>query len=845
MCFWQPLIFFCVGSFSALAGADPLWAANSAATSAMKPPTQASPRTPAQEARASQSKMGGIVINADSMDRDSSNDVMNLEGHVQIVYQGQHIKADRAKVSLRSRRVELSGHVEVVTTKSTLGGDEIQLDYETNTGLIHNGYVQSGSVLFEGKLLEKTGDDEYFVSEADYTTCTNCPASWSFKGTTIRAQLGGYAYIKNSVLRVADVPVLWLPYLIVPLKSDRQSGLLTPSFERSDTGGYTIEQPYFWAISRSSDATFSVRNYELRGAKLLGEYRYVPNTESFGQLNTAMMRDAVFGRDTTRVVPFETGTSTGQALNRWFVRYNHYYELPDDFVQRTKINLASDLQYPIDFPLETLNQGDSAMENTVSITKNTEHQHYSAEASYYVNMLHQNALSGNDDAVHRLPELQFSQAAKNIGNTDIMYSIDIDYTNFARTGPAYDSLSSAYTPTNMAKPTRVRTLRDTCGNYGRSATDLAQGKPYNNYDSNPQCYRLNDPNYNSSTDLLRTGQRFDIEPAVYRAFKPFEGFDLTPKVSYRETHYNFAVGDEATNIRRYLRTELDSRLTFDRIFIPSSDPKATRYKHEIQPAVTYTAIPWLDHKSHPFFGQVSESPFSNRDRISDADLGTDFGLQFDYEDRVYDRNLVTFSVINRLIEKRYVNNEPTYRQTGYLKLAQSFDAYQDSRNDSSKQPWSDVSATLEVRMDHFLTYTQVNYFPYQKVNNASSRARLMADNGQFLQMELSKHYNNIIPGQDVNPDDRTEDYAVATGVVSRYLNLMGRLVYDANLADQKRIKSWAYIAQFKPPGDCWLITFTHYQATGGDTNFRLNFEFNFDGAAKPPLPPEALDAYAF
>ena len=811
-------------------------------------------RTPAQLARSSSSKLNGILINADDMDRDSVNETMSLQGHVQIVYQGQHIKADRAKVNLRSRRVELYGHVEVVTTKSTLGGEEIQLDYETNTGIIHNGFVQSGTVLFEGRLLEKTGEEEYFVSDADYTTCTNCPASWSFKGSTIRAQLGGYAYIKNSILRIGDIPVLWLPYLVVPLKSDRQSGFLTPSFERSDTGGLTLEMPYFWAISRSTDATISVRNYELRGTKLLGEYRYVPNEDSIGTLNTAFINDSVFGRDDT-VKAFRGANNPGRAYNRWFLRYNHYYELPNEVVHRAKLNLASDLQYPRDFPLETLNNGDAAMENTTSFTKNTEDQHYSAEASYNVNMLHSNPLEGNDDAVHRLPELKFSQVSKNIGSSDWLWAFDLDYTNFARSGPAYDDLVSAhdYISPGDGHTTRIRNLPTNCGNdpgYDYSYDPVTKQRVLN-----PNCRRLYDGTYDPNTDLIRTGQRFDFTPSIYRAFKPVEGLDVIPKISYRETHYTFAVGDEPNNVRRYVRTELASRLNFGRVYsMDDKDPKATRYKHEFQPEITYTAIPWLDHKSHPFFGKTAEAPFSTHDKVSDSDLGSDFGLQFDYNDRVYDRNLVTFALVNRLVEKRYINDQPTYKQTGYFKLAQSFDAYQDSLNDPNKQPWSDVSATLDIRLDHFETYTIVNYYPYQKVNTASSRVRFTADNGQFVQVALSKYYNNLIAGSEVNPDDRVEDYAISTGLISRYVNLVGRFVYDANSATNSgnqasnsgthnKIKSWAYITQFKPPGDCWTISFTHYQATGGDTNFRMSFEFNFDGSPKPPLAPEALDGY--
>ena len=95
---------------------------------------------------------------------------------------------------------------------------------------------------------------------------------------------------------------------------------------------------------------------------------------------------------------------------------------------------------------------------------------------------------------------------------------------------------------------------------------------------------------------------------------------------------------------------------------------------------------------------------------------------------------------------------------------------------------------------------------------------------------------------------RTEDFTFAGGLISKYVNLMGQIVYDANWEASKQgkpIKSWAYIAQFKPPGDCWLIRLVQDQVTGGETNTRLNFEFAFDGKPAPPISPETLQQFGF
>lgn len=776
-------------------------------------------------------KIQGLVLNADNMDRDNEKDIVRLQGHVQIIYNGEHLNADEAEIQLRSKKIDLIGNVIITSAKSTTGGSRITIDYESNTGLIYDGYVKTGNVMFDGNLLQKIGDQEYFVSNADYTTCTTCPAAWSFSGSSIRAELGGYAYIKNSILRVGGLPILWLPYLIVPLKSDRQSGLLTPSIELSSKGGLSISQPYFWAISRNTDATYTFQSYANRGVKNHLEYRYVLSDSASGQLNFAHLDDRVFtGED--RVREFSKLPAQTTSLNRWYLRYEHLYELPDNTSHRVSLNNASDLQYPTDFNSETLNHGDSSMEGRLSWTKNTNTEQWLIDSSYYTNLLHPNPLSGNEDAVHRLPELRFSQTPRQIKNSGLFYNLDLDYTNFTRSGKAYDDLDGPA----VINGRKIRYVRNTCGNIG-------------NYENQTNCKISEDGVYDKNNDLIRTGQRFDIRPTISYPISIADGFDIVPKATYREAHYAFSVG-EATSIRRTLRTEISSRTSFSRIFSTTNDPESNRWKHEVVPEITYTTIPLIDHKSHPFFGfsTQTEPPIASKDGVSDGDLGADFGLQFDYNDRIYDRNLVTFALTNKLIQKRWFDGKPQYRQWGYLRFSQSYDAHAASKNDPNKQPWSDLAVSMSVRADQFENYSTFTYYPYQNVTSASSRVRLTNNEGQFLQVALTRQYK-ITPGQEAKDEDRIEDYTFATGITSPYIDLMGKFVYDAVNSREsnfsKRIKSWAYVTRLKPPGNCWVITFTHVQVTGGDSVIGMNLGFSFDGAPISSLSPDTLDRFGF
>lgn len=758
------------------------------------------------------------------MFRDTENEIMELDGNVQIVLQSQHIKCDKAKINFRTRQAELHGNVEIASQKNTVGGSAAVLDYENNTGIIYDGYVQSGPVVFSGAILQKASEDEYYVSNADYTTCTNCPATWGFSGTNIRAELGGYAYIKNSFLKIYSVPVLWLPYLIVPLKSDRQTGLITPRILGDGAGGLALSDSFFWAISRNTDATLGFTNYEKRGLKGFGEYRYVLDEKSYGNFTAAALTDRVFKND-SRVINFQSPNEKGQEITRWFSKYEHYYVLPGDYVQRAQINVASDLQYPKDFPEETLNFGDPAMDNRLSLTKNSFANHFSVDTSYYVNMLQSDPMAANFNAVHRMPELRFSQTQQKIGHSQFLYSYNLDYVNFARSGQSYD---------NMEMANGVRFSKNTCHDP-------------KSYASDPNCHPELDGEFDPNIDFLRTGHRLDMTGTITRPLSIGDYLDVLPALSYRETDYQFSAGDELTNSRRYLRATLGAKTSISRIFASSENPKSEKYKHEIIPEIIGTTIPWLEHPRHPFFGNGADpdATFYYSDNLTDSDVSGPYGVQFDYNDRVYERGLVTLALNNKVVQKKWVGDIPQYLQIASLKIFQSYDTHQANLRNRTREPWSDLTAILDVRFPRFQTYSILTYLKERQVTNVSSRVRLNNEYGQFFQIQLTRTYDRNALDLDKS---RVEDYTFGAGFTSGALNLMGKFVYNANWAntDQKdKVTSWAYVAQIKPPGACWMINIIQYLPTDGNTKTSVDFDFSFDGVPKPALPPETLDKYGF
>lgn len=760
-------------------------------------------------------KIQGLVLQADELFRDTENEIVELEGRVQVIFQNQHLKCQKARINLRAKTVDAIGDVLVTSPQANIGGDRVLVEYESNTGVIYNGYVQSGTVLFEGEVIYKLSESEYIANEAKYTACTTCPEAWSFSGNKIRAQLGGYAYIKNSWMSFSGLRVLWLPYLVVPLKSDRQTGLLTPYFSILNPGGLVLSQPFFWAISRSQDATITMRNYELRGLKSLVEYNYMLSEESYGRFSGAFLPDRVFSAE-PRVNQYRNAFQKNGLVNRWFFNYDHYYELPDGFIHRAQFSNASDLQYPKDFDLEMKGNLDSALENRMSVTKNTASRHFSLDSSYYVNLLQSDPMANNDSAVHRLPELRFSQTINKIGDSDFLFSFDMNYVNFARNGPGYDELNAAYNP-NITNNDRYR--NNTCGASNKYFTD----------DSN--CTPTDDGFYDENRDLIRTGQRFDFNPVISRPFRTGV-VDFVPKIGYRETQYNFGFGEKARINRRYVRAEFSARSSISRVYGDFQNAQSDRLRHEIQPELSATAIPWFDQPDHPFFGyrQGGDIPVATQQTVSDQDLNTPFGLQFDFNDRIFDRKLVTFALTNKLTQKKWENDNPQYLQFFSWRLAQSYDAFQDEKNEINKQPYSDVSSDLRLTLPNLQFLNQLNYYPYQHVTKTISTIRYENSRSDAASIRYENSYN-ISPGKEVDRSTRTEEYKLILRKYSKSIDFLATTVYDANPRNEKRFKLWAYGVEIKIPGDCSSIQIFD-KIEDGKRDQNVVFGFVWDGQAK-------------
>lgn len=720
-----------------------------------------------------------IVINADQLIANSEKKETELIGRVQIAFAGRFLKGDRAIINSDKKTVYIEGNVELSSVEAQTFADRALINYETQAGTFYNAFIVSGQVTFEGVVLHRLEDGKLIAYDGKYTACNSCPEPWLFHGRNIEAEIGGYAFISQPILRAGGVPIFWLPYLVVPLKSERQTGLLFPGLSFL-AGGLAVDQTLFIAIDEHQDATLTARYFDTRGLQGILDYKYKLSGKSEGSYRGFLINQKNIGAS-DRLNQFVAVEDQIQSKDRWFIEYKHRQNLPNNFVSRVKLELTSDLSYINDYPWDTFKLGESALENVLSLSQNKDATHFRVEAGHYRNLLKTNALASNEDAVHRLPEIHYQIAPYRLNDYSLL-DFKFNYTQFTRDSVSLDQ-------------------------------DIL-------------------PN---GEDLIRTGQRVDLQPTLSVPLRLGSIGDALIEAQYRETHYLFQNQETPINSRRFLRTKASLRTNVYSIYNFAN----SAVKHELIPDVTYTYIPWFQQEAHPFFNNRSSEDLFFRERLPLTDLDvigqgpTSRGLQFDSTDRIYDRNLVTVSLFNKLIERtRSADGTSNYQQFAYFKLSQSFDVFAESQGD--RRPLSDIEGIAQYTYGIVDSLFHFNYYPYFDVTNLSSRVRFYVYGQNYFELGNRLLYSEF-PDDSfiVNRDTRNEDIFVNGGVMSPYLDVVGSIVFEGNEFRRKQtgrsILSWEARGIIKPPGNCWGVVFRYLQPAGGVAISSVNLALMFDG----------------
>ncbi|MEW6682279.1 MAG: LPS assembly protein LptD [Nitrospirota bacterium] len=239
-----------------------------------------------------------VEISADEMSYSREQDVVTGEGHVRLSQGTLSLEADRALLYRRTGRVTATGSLRARDGDDTFQADSLDLDLTTRSGVMTNGrfFLARDHYFITGTRIERRADESYVLETATITSCDDSSepggrTPWKIKARKLRVEPEQYLTARDVVFSVFDVPVIYLPYILWPVKTERQSGLLAPSLGYSTAEGVKIRQPLYITLGHSQDLTVTLDERTQRGTGVELEYRYKLSRRSQGVVEVDFFRD--------------------------------------------------------------------------------------------------------------------------------------------------------------------------------------------------------------------------------------------------------------------------------------------------------------------------------------------------------------------------------------------------------------------------------------------------------------------------------------------------------------------------------------------------------------------------
>ncbi|MBI3248573.1 MAG: LPS-assembly protein LptD [Deltaproteobacteria bacterium] len=394
-----------------------------------------------------------IRVQADTLQYDEQKNTVSASGSAVVTKGETTMKADTITVNRTANALDASGHVVVEDPQGRIEASTLRFELEDETGKIGDGTVRlpRNQYILTGKVLQKSYGQSYHIEDGAFTTCqcdTFQQADWSVAGKTIDVTLGGRGEVRDGTFRIRGVPLLYIPYVTVPVRTERQSGFLFPHYGFSSKRGFVWQQPFYWAIDRSYDLTLTTALETAARIGAWSEFRYAPNTRTEGQFAASYFNEQIRGPATTST-----------AVNRWSITGTHRQSLADDMRFYSDFFFVSDDLFlrEISHRALSLSEADESADWTLRTRRFTDSRAggvktwqnalVRAEADYY-----QDLRQDQDFAFQVLPRVQF-QGQQRLWHDRLEIGLAAEGANFFRNkgyaGQRFDLAPSVALPFHL------------------------------------------------------------------------------------------------------------------------------------------------------------------------------------------------------------------------------------------------------------------------------------------------------------------------------------------------------------------------------------------------------------
>jgi len=393
-------------------------------------------------------------MHADKFDY-SMDGTVTAYGNVSIKNAEKTLKADQITYVKKTGTAIAEGNIMLTSGKDILTGSRIEINLNTEEGTLYDGkiFLSENHFYISGKEIKKIGKNEYSAESARVTSCDGPSPDWVITGKKVNVKIEGYGTIKHAAFWAKKAPVLYSPYFVFPAKQKRQTGLLIPQVGASSKLGYQYNQPFFWAISENTDATFYYNFLSERGNKVGAEFRYVIKPESHGAIMVDYLDDKKDddGSGDWGYVDLDEDIIRKNSERYWF-RMKHATTFENGVMFNLDLDIVSDQDYLRDFRYgysgyndtetffnDTLGRSldpydDNIRENSVTARKNWDKFNFIGKMLWFDDVVLKQSTNDDDldTTLQALPSLEFNGVRQKIWSSPFYFDLDTEYRYYYR-----------------------------------------------------------------------------------------------------------------------------------------------------------------------------------------------------------------------------------------------------------------------------------------------------------------------------------------------------------------------------------------------------------------------------
>lgn len=214
-----------------------------------------------------------VYTSRDSLIYNFNRRTVDLFGKARVDYRDSRVEGPRITVEQASSTAHASAlrdslgrphDLPVFTDKSgSFAAETMAYNYKTRIGTASDVSSKSEQGIYSGQDVKRLPSGELQVENGIYTTCDLEEPHYWFSGKHMRIipedrliSRPFIMYIHPEIFnrRLPVIPIMYLPYMSVPISNKRSSGFLFPRIGQSgDRGAYFSNLGYFWAINDYAD----------------------------------------------------------------------------------------------------------------------------------------------------------------------------------------------------------------------------------------------------------------------------------------------------------------------------------------------------------------------------------------------------------------------------------------------------------------------------------------------------------------------------------------------------------------------------------------------------------------